>query len=330
MPENGPAGHTGVAPTLISGQQGSVVHYSASVANSATGAWGRSQKVGWTGFPGPTGNEPQLAVADFSIEIWMRRLGGLIGSEGQIFSLSGAPGTSDVAFAIQGFSLFVQADNSDFNDDPDMLDIIVGTGPPNFVDLDNDGIDDNTGTEYWRANVKRNDLFTVPVTTDFEQYVLTWNNSSKDLNIYRNAALETTQNFAPSNVTYDSSVIMDNTSIFKTGAENTDGRRFNGDISLIRIYDEVIDQTTIDANFALGAGTVVPGPKITEVGFVDDTVLVFTSLNGQNYALESTIDETTGVWVKAPYTIEGTGGDITLYDPDGYSTNKTYRLLEVP
>jgi hypothetical protein len=310
MPDNGGANHLNQWPERISGRAGEVVFYSAAGERDAGGAWGRAQAGGFAGFVGPSGDEPQLQLGSFSFEIWLRRLG-FSDVEGQIAALAGASGSDPTNRVDQIFMLFTQADRGDPNDGLEELDILIrgsfDTGISQSIDV-----------------------LPLPVTADFDQWVFTWNNGSKQCRIYRNAVLASTVSFP--DVTFTSSTIMDNNSFFKSGAENSDARVLNGDITVVRIYDEVIGQATIDANFALGpgAGITVPGPPITEAGFVQETGFEFSSVNGQNYRLERTTDELNGVWTKVPHVVEGTGGTMTVFDPAGYSSDMTYRLLPIP
>jgi hypothetical protein len=288
--------------------QGPLTYYTASPTNGANGAWGRMPIGG--GFPGTTGNEPPLQIADFTLEIWLRRLGDMIGSEQMIMALLGGFEHSSYPEdpIDQTFAIYTQRDNSDTNDADGHLDIIF------------QGSFDNESDQ-------RVDILPVPITTNFHQWVFAWNNTSNNLAIYQSSVLQTNLNFP--NTTMLGSALMDNTSIFKARTENTDSRRFNGDIALVRIYDEVIDQSVIDANFAAGANAGVPPPAGPALTLAPQSVarLVFESLPVDDYRLQHTSDVVLGNWVSAPEILLGTGDPMTVFGPNGSSPQTAYRLI---
>ncbi len=71
-----------------------------------------------------------------------------------------------------------------------------------------------------------------------------------------------------------------------------------------------------------------PGVLIT-AGLVNDvTGFMFDSGVGTNYQLECSTDGTN--WTGANVTIHGAGQTETTFDPNGYDSNKTYRIVVVP
>jgi len=70
------------------------------------------------------------------------------------------------------------------------------------------------------------------------------------------------------------------------------------------------------------------GVAIT-TGLVNDvTSFTFDAGDGTNYQLECSTDGTN--WTAANVIIHGLGQTETTFDPNGYDSNKTYRIVEVP
>lgn len=109
------------------------------------------------------------------------------------------------------------------------------------------------------TRVHANDSLVLPARGDgdaFDHAVFAWNNSTSQMKIYFNNGAPSTVNLP--GVTWDANVAMPFTSFFKANPHEPDARRFNGDISLIRIYDTTLSASQVSANFA--AGPVIPEP----------------------------------------------------------------------
>ena len=307
-PDGGTANLSGVAPKLIS--RGAATYYTTSPLDGGEGSWGRTVMGGFGDFPGPTGNEPPLHLSSFSVEIWLRRLGDFLGgAEQHIMALRG--GLFHDTFSTdpidQFFAIFTRSDNGNPDDDEGLLDIVFA------------GSNDPVITEVI-------DVLSLPITTDFDQWVFTWNNATKNMGIFRNAVNQT--NLTLSAVDFESGALLDNTAFFKAGSENSEARRFNGHISLVRIYDEVIDQSVIDANFALGAHAGLPiiGPPLVPTPLSGVARLTFDTADGHRYRLENTSSLVPEIWPQIPeFTVLGTGDPFTLFDSDG-SSSEHYRV----
>jgi hypothetical protein len=80
--------------------------------------------------------------------------------------------------------------------------------------------------------------------------------------------------------------------------------------------------------------TIISGPDlpvdITQIQ-VDDVIgMQFDSFTGTNYRLQFTTDMNSGIWVNADYLMFGTGQEMTAFDPSGFSTQKSYRVVALP
>lgn len=78
------------------------------------------------------------------------------------------------------------------------------------------------------------------------------------------------------------------------------------------------------------AGGVPVLMDLTVVVDPDTIGLRFNSNPNSDYRLQFNNQAASGPWTNAPFTIHGTGDEITVFDPDGYSTQKTYRLIALP
>jgi len=78
----------------------------------------------------------------------------------------------------------------------------------------------------------------------------------------------------------------------------------------------------------------IPGPpqplpiaEVTDIFLTDTHIIQFESNLGIDYKLQYLASGTSNVWIDAGSFVIGTGGTMALYDPDGYSASKTYRVL---
>lgn len=91
---------------------------------------------------------------------------------------------------------------------------------------------------------------------------------------------------------------------FQSGGESTDGN-FNG-FQLVEAQPVGISTATV---------STVAG-------------LAFTSTADSTYRLQYTTNLLGDAWVTAPIVLIGTGGSMTAFDPAGFSTQKSYRIVE--
>ena len=78
-------------------------------------------------------------------------------------------------------------------------------------------------------------------------------------------------------------------------------------------------------NLRIGRGEL--GLAFTGMERAADTVLSFQSESGGVYRLQYNSDPPTQAWSNVGYTLEGTGDEMKAYDPTGFSTQKSYRIL---
>ena len=107
-------------------------------------------------------------------------------------------------------------------------------------------------------------------------------------------------------------------------------RSFRGDINSFRVYDIALSEEQIAANFAMGPAKgvlVVHTALITDVSVgTDIRAISFNTTEGEHYFLQSAINPPD--WMDTGASVIGTGGVQQMYDPAGFSTEKTYRVLE--
>ena len=68
----------------------------------------------------------------------------------------------------------------------------------------------------------------------------------------------------------------------------------------------------------------------TEVDLDDVPVFTFSGEAGEVYRLQGATDPAGGAWTDLPYLIEGTGSDMTAYDPAGPGPHRIYRVVALP
>ena len=64
---------------------------------------------------------------------------------------------------------------------------------------------------------------------------------------------------------------------------------------------------------------------MTQVDNVNSTLFEFDSGQGVEYGVESSTDGSN--WVFTGLTVTGIGGTMSVFDPTGTDTNKSYRLV---
>jgi hypothetical protein len=100
------------------------------------------------------------------------------------------------------------------------------------------------------------------------------------------------------------------------------GIRLFADPGPNRRFPRADDILLIDA---VAGESVVPGPQLNSI-FVEDTVgFEFLSETGVSYRLEHSLSGIS--WTPVNATYEGTGGIFHVFDPEGYDSNKTYRVV---
>jgi hypothetical protein len=68
-------------------------------------------------------------------------------------------------------------------------------------------------------------------------------------------------------------------------------------------------------------------PTLTNVEIGDQTALAFQSVVGKVYRPEYSMPASPNTWTSMGFTVLGAGGQMLVVDPDGYSTQKQYRIL---
>lgn len=104
----------------------------------------------------------------------------------------------------------------------------------------------------------------------FHHYIMTWDASTNELRLI----VDQIQIFSivEPTVSFSGAIDMWMTSLFKGLAIEGDGRRFNGDISVFRVYDLVLNASEIAQNFASGPSQFSPL-------FVDESIARIPHLN---------------------------------------------------
>ena len=292
------------APVNLTDTNG-VTFFSTASANTSGGFFGGDDSGGSQQHP--SGSEPQFVLngtnpGDFTFEIWMRKRGNRIGPTHDILGMKSANINE---------RFFINLWDSDGNEGSMDIGMRSEAGASQVFHVDQFPLLNRAGD------------------APFDYFVFTWDNSASSMDLFHNAT-NGFSNLTFTGVQFSSSTIFNGTTLFESFANDAAGNhRFNGDIARVMIHDEIIDQATIDLHFSQGPNGL-PEPIITGFDVVDETGLTFTSAVSQTYVFEKSDDALTGIWERASMTIEGNGGVITVFDPDGYSSNKVYRLIELP
>ncbi len=131
-----------------------------------------------------------------------------------------------------------------------------------------------------------------------------------------------------------------NSGVLKLGHNNAtaccggnEGQGIDANIYFVEIYDHVLTAQEITDRWNNGSparATVSPDrPSVTidTFGFADTIGYEITSVTGISYQLQSSVDTNTMVWDDAGGPLEGIGGAMTLFDPNGHDSNRTYRVV---
>jgi hypothetical protein len=167
--------------------------------------------------------EPSLFLQDFTLEVWARRVGGPLGGEHQLWALRSVNHTQIFGWDLAGPSL-------------DTMRLAMRDTAMSGVTVD-------TG-------------YVMPVDTSFHQYIMTWDNAAHRVELIADTV--PVFNATEPNVNFSPAVDMWMTSLFKSFAIEGDSRRFNGDISIFRVYDFLLDAGQIAQNFASGPARFSP------------------------------------------------------------------------
>jgi hypothetical protein len=195
--------------------------YSASESQGSTGgSLGRvSVETGGSGRVA----EPNLFLESFSVEIWLRRLGNQAhGNEHQVWGLRSALHNQSI-----GAGLVFRGDTSwdtwQFN--------LRGAGLSSVIHLSS---------------------VSIPSDGKFHQYVVTWNDPSRKLSVHVDGSATAVWSVTSPGQDYSPSEDMSMISVFKIFSPEPENRRFNGDISVFRVYNRVLSTGDIAANFENG------------------------------------------------------------------------------
>jgi hypothetical protein len=107
------------------------------------------------------------------------------------------------------------------------------------------------------------------------------------------------------------------------------GAYFNGEIGFIEIWDTALTQQyAIDrwngGNPVRGIGFDV---SVSGLESATETVFPVDTVSGLTYRVEYTLDGGTPTWTPAGVSVIGNGNIMHLFDPSGYSTQRTYRII---
>ena len=108
-------------------------------------------------------------------------------------------------------------------------------------------------------------------------------------------------------------------------------RMFDGAIDEVKVFDNFMTAGEVDAERFNFIETGPAGAPIIEFTAASDTtVFTINTTSGLQYNLEIATNPGTSNFAYSGVTVFGDGGTKTLYDPDGYSTGKLYRVTEWP
>ena len=112
-----------------------------------------------------------------------------------------------------------------------------------------------------------------------------------------------------------------------TGAQA--GAYFNGEIGFIEIWDRALTQQ--DAADRWNGGHPVRGNGfdllVNGLEATTETAFPLNTVSGQTYRLEYRVDETPPFWTPTGLSLTGNGNLAHLFDPAGYTTQRTYRIV---
>ncbi len=237
-------------------------------------------------------NSEAVNVEDFTVELWARRLGDKPPdphSEHHLFQFR------DFG-AQQIFTVTLAPDATMSKFDTLRFDFIDEFGPR-----------DNGSTGHV---MQKESIF-----GDFHQYVFTFdNNDTGDFKLWVDGGASPEFTFN-SIVQFSSGNAME---VFIGGIHQEVGRRFQGDISVFRVYDRLLSQGEIAANFAHGPSL---GDTPTPLPIVSSSVVqvpgaleaAFDTEEGKEYGLQVTSDLVNGSWDDTGQSQTGDGGSKRLY-----------------
>jgi len=190
--------------------------------------------------------EPQLFLDDFTVEIWARLVGPARAIEHQLFGIR-----SDANTQVFGIGL-------ETNTDQILISAMTGADGP--------------GTPLAPA------MGTLPFPRDdsFHQVVITWNNANQTMKMWFDAGNQPIfDHHFQVNIGWNPGIPMTMISLFASSSLEPD-KSFNGDVSLVRIYDIPLTIEQIESNFAAGPNSSLPIPLEPFHGFFFD----FEQTNG--------------------------------------------------
>jgi hypothetical protein len=107
----------------------------------------------------------------------------------------------------------------------------------------------------------------------------------------------------------------------------------DANLYFVEVHDTVLTQGEVTTRWNSGNPTREtvspdrPSILIKSIGPTNDTGLSFSSVTGRTYELQSTVETNSPSWISTGLNQDGTGGNMTLVDPSGFDTGKTYRVI---
>ncbi len=261
------------------------------------------------------GTCPEITAKSFSVDIWIRPTSFPTGGENHLFMMRTTSGGEQRA----GFWLRHHDDTGlpeAVNKKWVTFELNDSAGHRSFF-----GANSNSG-----LNVERIDL-PAPLNEWFH-VAMAYDDEAKACAVYSNGVKLVTVTGLPQNMT--ASKPYRNNTLGMLNPPEAISRSFRGHINSIRVYNMVLSDLQVAANFAEGPAKgvlVVPAVPIIQVNVTDIGAVRFSSQEDKTYFLQWTTNAPD--WVETGSSIEGTGGDLNLYDPDGFSMQKTYRVIEL-
>jgi hypothetical protein len=125
-----------------------------------------------------------------------------------------------------------------------------------FLDFTPVGSTDGIDLFLGGSNAWKGDLVTLPVSNEFTHIVLTFDDNTDILNAYVNGGAPTVFDFSADVIDLPAGA-LNNVTLFKARGSEPDDRRFAGDISVARLYDFVLSDQQVLANYQ----ATVPEPS---------------------------------------------------------------------
>ena len=259
----------------------------------------------WGNGPNTT---PSFSMESFTVEAWVRRNETPVGIENHLFGLR-------VGLENQRTTLVLQKND--------------GVGSADRIWVQWELFDAGTGKRLFFGPGRTPPHHDVQLPLPLDEWfhlVLVYDDAASSASIYSNGMNVVSTGSLGQNFSAGPWV---NNSLGLANHLESMSRSFHGHINTFRVYDVALSAGQVAAHFAEGpvkGVPTVPAVPITHAALTDIPAITFTSQVGRTYFLQSTTNAPD--WEESGSRIDGTGGILRLHDPAGFSTQKTYRVVE--